>query len=109
MCWVAKYVPLPGVEGLVATDPRMAAALEVVALPALKAAQQLAPIDEGDYWEGLKVKTGLYQGRAVARIMATDFKSNWIEFGTVKMAAQAVLRRACDAANLRLTSPGRRR
>jgi uncharacterized phage protein gp47/JayE len=53
---------------------------------------------------GIKVVSGDENGRFVVRVVATDFKSHWFEFGTVKMAAQPFLQPAAIEAGYTLTA-----
>lgn len=77
----------------------------------MKAAQAIAeiaratgPVASGDYVAGIsaqKTKRG-------ARVIASDYKSAWIEFGVPSrgIPAQFVLRRAVDAAGLKFKKHG---
>lgn len=61
-------------------------------------AKSLAPVDTGAYRDGIIVeKTG-----AGARVVATDQKSHWVEFGRPNhnVEGQFVLRQAVDALGL---------
>jgi hypothetical protein len=49
--------------------------------------------DEGDYEDGIESEVVISDGIA-GRVKALDFKSGWIEFGTVKQSPKAPLRRA---------------
>lgn len=85
----------------------MIEAMEAKAKTAVGPAQDIAPVKSGKYRDSIKTGRGVYRGRAVGRLIASDFKSGWIEFGTSKWPAHAVLRRACDAAGLKLSPAGK--
>lgn len=61
-------------------------------------AKRVAPVRTGKYRDGLKV---IEQGGKVYA-SGTDFKSGWIEFGTVNTPVFAPLRKGARAAGLRL-------
>lgn len=65
-----------------------------------KTAQAIAPKRTGVYIKGLKVKV---VGPAVY-VSGTDFKSHWIEFGTVDTPTFAPIRRAVLQSGLKLRS-----
>jgi O-succinylbenzoate synthase len=49
-------------------------------------ARSIAPVVSGDYRDSIEAEG--------PDLVATDFKAHWIEFGTVRTRAQAVLRTA---------------
>lgn len=105
---MADYRPNPFATRELAVTPAMQEAMEEHAKAALEPAQSLALIGHtGDYQRGIKTSSGVYKGLAVGRLLATHFTSAWIEFGTSKWDAHAILRQACDAAGLKLTTPGK--
>lgn len=68
-----------------------------------KAAKDIAPVGRyaggGDYRDGIEATVGVRGARGgviVGRVNAKDFKSHWIEFGTIRQPAKAVLRRALE-------------
>ena len=61
------------------------------------AARSLAPVDSGDYQSKIKVE----RFKGGARVLASDYKSSWIEFGGGGNPAQFVLRRAVDSVGLK--------
>ena len=81
----------------------MAEAMGAQAKAAAVAARSIAPVATGDYRNSIEGESGVEGGKAIGRVSARDFKSGWIEFGTSKWAAHAVLRRAIDAIGLRMT------
>ncbi len=105
--WVADFIPSPNADALIANSVEMREAMEWHAKRALGPAQDMAPVKTGAYRDGLKTDSTVFKGRACGLLIASDFKSVWIEFGTSKWPAHAVLRRACDAARLVITAPGK--
>jgi HK97 gp10 family phage protein len=82
-------------QGRVARNMAMGAA-RVVA----KHARALAPVDTGALKKSVKARRGkqrLAKGQALAFANAADFKSHWLEYGTVHQPAQPYLRPALDA------------
>ena len=56
----------------------------------------------GDYMRGIgAAAVGLASGELSGQVQAKDWKSNWVEFGTVNTPARAVLRRAAEALGYR--------
>ena len=65
-------------------------------------AKAIAPVETGDYQRGIIADAGLDErGEAKGRIIAKDWKSGFIEFGTIKTPARAILRRAAETLGLR--------
>lgn len=92
-----KFIPNPTAPELLERTPAMRRMLEVKAERVAERARADAPVDTGDYRDGIKASAGFdARGNAVGRVNAFDFKSNWIEYGTIYMQAHAVLRRALD-------------
>lgn len=106
----AKFVPNPEGIALFRASPGIAAALQIHAQQAVDAAKLIAPIaseppsigEAGDYLRGLAAHSGVDGGRALARVVGHDFKSVWIEFGSIHMPVYAVLRRACESVGLHI-------
>lgn len=71
---------------------------EVGAEPIAENARELAPVDEGDYRDGIQATV---DGDEV-RVDAMDWKSNFIEFGTVDTPVFAPLARGARQAGARL-------
>jgi hypothetical protein len=76
----------------------------------LQAAQEMAPVGDisesayddgsrhpGDYRDGLQGRVVVQRSRMIGQVVSTDFKSWWIEFGTVNMSKQRVLGRTMDS------------
>lgn len=86
-------------------DPDVQDDLIWVAEEAAKAAKTFAPRKTGSYRDSIHVEHYPGDGRVV--IIASDFKSNWIEFGTKNQQGDskgfpihAPLRRGCEAVGL---------
>ncbi|MGH2651415.1 MAG: HK97 gp10 family phage protein [Actinomycetota bacterium] len=100
MAGLVRFVPNPvGIEAL-----KRSVGVQVVLTAlgtALKAAAQShAPVQTGKYRDSIEVEDGDLPG--TKRVVAHDFKANWIEFGTVDTPAFAPLRTAADSLGLRL-------
>jgi hypothetical protein len=73
-------------------------------------ARQLAgreAYQSGDYQRSIQSASGIEPGGAVGRVNAGDDKAGWIEFGTKRQPARAILRRAAEAVGYRV-GKGRR-
>lgn len=79
-------------------DPGVRAVLHIRAQAAALIAKGTAPVNTGDYKNSIKVREDL---KGVS-LVATDFKANWIEFGTVHTRAFATLRNAARKVATRL-------
>lgn len=72
---------------------------------AVKAAKTFAPVDTGAYRNGIKV---VIRGKKVY-VSATDWKSHWMEWGSINNSPSAPVRRGVRAVGLPLhESEGRR-
>ena len=67
-------------------------------------ARSSAPAVTGDYASGIKAQKTKFG----ARVLASDYKSAWIEFGVPSrgIPARFILRRAVDAAGLKFKKRG---
>ena len=93
----------PLVERDIARSAELAVVLKAGADQGARRAQEMAPVESGRYRDGIKSDIALVDGIWVARVVGTDFKSHWIEFGTAKgFPAHATLRRGCEAAGLKV-------
>lgn len=84
--------------------PELIAASQDAAAAVAAAARALAPVAEGNYLDGITVQ----QTKAGARVLASDQKSAWIEFGIPSrgIPARFVLRRAVEAVGLKFKKRG---
>lgn len=90
----SRFVINPTFVKRLVRDPSLIPPLKEAAAAAADKAGDLAPVDDGDYRDGIKVAVGADERGVLARVNATDFKSHWIEFGTIDTPAFAPLRRA---------------
>ena len=70
---------------------------------AAEIAKEIAPVRTGAYRDGIRTDQVLIDGKWISRLIGSDFKSGWIEFGTERMPAFATLRTAMEAAGLHVT------
>lgn len=78
--------------------PKVHEAIAAKADEAKIVAKSIAPVETGAYLAGIDVDERIENGSPTTRVVAKDWKSNWIEFGTARgFPAHAVLRRACEA------------
>jgi hypothetical protein len=61
-------------------------------------ARELAPVDTGRYRDGIYAQKPSPKG--VARVLASDQKSSWVEFGNGHQPAQYVMRTAVESLGL---------
>ena len=96
-----KFVPNPLAAKLLGRTPEMQGFLKLKADAAVEVAKGLAPVESGDYKDGIESHTGTYDGSAAASIAGHDYKTLWIELGTSERSAEAVLRRSVEAVGVR--------
>lgn len=89
-----RFVIDPTFLRKLARDPSLIPPLKEAADAAAGKARDIGPVDDGDYRDGIKVAVGADEHGVLARVNANDFKSHWIEFGTIDTPAFAPLRRA---------------
>lgn len=95
----------PKAPGELARGAAMGVILKERADAAVAAAKAIAPVESGDYRDGITADIGLdeVRGTLIGRINANDFKSNWVEFGTATgFPAHATLRKAAESVGLRV-------
>lgn len=102
-----RIVMRPGALDDLERDPAMVRMLAQRAGDVVGYAQTIAPrgnSPEADsYRAQIQAEVGTEGVRTIARVNANKFTSHWIEFGTIRTRAHAVLRRAAALAGLRLT------
>lgn len=98
------FVPNPVGMAAIAVGVGVQAVLERLGEAIAEGARSAAPEDEGDYIDGIVVEDGEAPGSK--RVLATDFKSNWIEYGTEDTPAFAPLRLGADSAGVPLVEGG---
>jgi hypothetical protein len=104
-------VPNPRLGLEVARSVPVAELLGSRAAEVAEQARQLAGREayrSGDYQRSIEPVSGIEPGGAVGRVNASDFKAGWVEFGTKRQPAKAILRRAAEAEGYRVSSRGRR-
>jgi hypothetical protein len=100
-----RYVPNPAQVGELGRSKQLLDELMKRAEEAADKARGLAPVDSGDYRDGIEVDGGVDGSTVVARVNANDWKSGLIEFGTGRPAptpAYAPLRRGAEQAGLKV-------
>lgn len=101
------FVPfLPGIR-LIPTLPAVVAHVAEAAMNIAETAKALAPVDEGDYRDGIEAIWGIEDGTAIGRVNANWFTSHWIEWGTNDTPTFAVITRAAEAAGYTFRGEGR--
>src|SRR4051812_7768685 len=101
-----KFVPNPKARLEIQRSPAMAAFLKTHVEAAAEYARSIAPVESGDYRDGIEADVGVVGPLAEGRIIGNDWKTIWIEKGTSERAAHAVLRRAADSAGIKIVGGG---
>lgn len=83
-------------KGHISTDPDVLAAKLQLAADATKHAQSIAPVDEGDYRDGIRP---VRIGTTGVGVEFSDPKSVHIEYGTVDTPEFAVMKRTVEHFN----------
>lgn len=97
-----RFIPnMPNIKRLKRTED-MQIYLGIRAEAGAEKARQIAPVDTGDYRNGITGQAGIDNFTAIGRISAADWKSGFIEFGTYKWPAHATLRLGAEASGLRV-------
>lgn len=99
------HIDLVGnLDELVAKLPEVKSSSHDAAQAIAAAARAIAPVDEGNYVDGIVTQST----PAGTRVLATDQKSAWIEFGIPSrgIPARFVLRRAVEAVGLSFKKRG---
>lgn len=89
-----KYVPNPTFEKLFLASREGQELVEEGAQDIADRAKSIAPEDEGNYIDGIKGPKD--SGGVPGKVIATDFKSHWIEWGSANNETYAPLRRAAE-------------
>lgn len=92
-----EFIPNPQLEKDLHTFKPVTESTEKAANVIAAAARELAPVDTGAYRDSITVDKPS-QKNGVARVVATDQKSSWIEFGNhhTNQPPQYVLRTAVE-------------
>lgn len=107
----AKFTLNPaGVGEFLKTDPALREKLAAHVRSGVEYAQSIAPVGDateggaytrsgrkpGDYRAGLRGEVVEGRNRLTGRVVSTDFKSHWIEYGSARMPKRRVLGRTMD-------------
>lgn len=88
------------IGNLLQKDEKILAPIQEKVEDAAEIARGLAPVVTGAYRDSIAADQVLDGDKLISRLFATDFKAHWIEFGTSRMPAMAILRQAMEAAGL---------
>lgn len=103
-----EWIPDPTAIPKIATSKPMEEILFILAVKIKETAQVIAAeraFDTGEYSRGIQANVDISGNTAIGHVVATDYKSVWIEFGTgprpqagfTVFEERAVLRSAMDA------------
>jgi hypothetical protein len=67
-------------------------------------AKAMAPVQTGAYRDGIIVNAPNEKG--VARVLSTDQKSSWVEFGTANQPGQFIIRSAAQSLGFKFVKKG---
>jgi len=101
-----RFVANPNLARELEREPSTNTALSEAAGQARAEAQRIAPVEHpggGAYRDGIVVD----EVGGVVRLDATDWKSHWVEWGSVNNPVFAPLRRGVRGAGFRLNEQGR--
>lgn len=96
MADLRDLIPQADIDGALENDDEVIAYELAVAGQAVQYAKSLAPVDEGDYRDGIRI--GRRGNRGVV-VEFSDYKSHWVEYGTEDMPASAVRAKTEDRFN----------
>lgn len=96
------FIPNPLFATEFEREPRTRLGMAAVAESVKGIAESLAPEVSGDYAGAFHV----VEDARGTHLVNTDWKGHWVEWGTVNMPPQAVIRRAVQAAGLNLNEAG---
>jgi hypothetical protein len=98
-----RFVPNPKFAQEIEREVEYRAGKMRVAEEVVNTARSIAPVEEGDYKAGLRE---IHEGPRVY-VSGTDWKSHFIEWGTVDTPTFAVIRRACRMVGLNVNEAAR--
>ncbi len=90
---MGEFVPVPGLDEQLKTDPDVEAGVQDAADEGLARAQDLVPVDTGELRDSLHIEDGEGGGK---RIVAETDHWQFPEFGTSDMPAEPYLRPVID-------------
>lgn len=79
MADLRDFIPQADIDGYLEDDDEVIAYKVAVARRGVQYAQSIAPVDDGDYRDGIRVGRA---GNSGVEIEFSDYKSHWVEFGT---------------------------
>ena len=77
-----RVVIRPGFERDLRRSREVLEQVDRAASAGVEVAKGIAPAATGAYRDGIELDSAAARGELPARIVATDHKSNWVEFGT---------------------------
>ena len=96
MAKLTDLIPQADIDGALENDDAIIAYELAVAKQAAEYARSIAPVDEGEYRDGIRV--GRRGNRGVV-VEFSDYKSHWVEYGTEDTPASAVRAKTEDRFN----------
>lgn len=103
----SRFVPNPGFLAEFSRSKQLLDVLKGKADEAADNARAVAPVQFGDYQDGIEAVSGIEGGMAVGRVNANHFTSHWIEAGTSDTPTFAPLRKGAEATGLNFEARGR--
>lgn len=84
--------------------PFVTSKTEGIVMAIAERAREMAPVESGAYRDGIQINR--VNDKGVARVVATDQKSSWIEFGNVHQPGYFVIRSAAESLGLTFSKKG---
>lgn len=97
-----RFVPNPAFEGELLRSTILLNPLKDAAEDIAEHVKAVAPVEDGDYRDGIEGVAGMTSSGATGRVNANDWKSVFIEFGTSEHAFGAPMHRGVEAAGYTL-------
>jgi hypothetical protein len=79
MAKLTDFIPQADINGALEDDDEVIAYKLAVAKQGVDYAKSIAPVDDGDYRDGIRIGRS---GNKGVEIEFSDYKSHWVEFGT---------------------------
>lgn len=79
MAKLTDFIPQADIDFALENDDEVIAYKVAVAKQGVDYAKSIAPVDDGDYRDGIRVGRS---GNTGVEIEFSDYKSHWVEFGT---------------------------
>lgn len=87
MAKLTDLIPQADIDGAMEDDDDVVAYKLAVAKQAVDYAKSIAPVDDGDYRDGIRIGR---KGTKGVLIEFADYKSHWVEYGSVHNEEHAV-------------------